>query len=162
MINALYFDVTLLAVVLLTGVITRYRLRRKSEFFSGCVILAIVGIGVLIWGFANRITVVNDQNQVEDYTSFFSQSFKSINGKTLEIPYEFGWRESSVINNGKKPFFYETVVYGSNTIPIKSFIINQYSVQNKLPAVIYYPFQSPPNKVTLRFVDSTERGWLHR
>lgn len=152
----------LILLVLLPLIIFRFSRYKNSLIINRNLALSLVIFAAGLWGLANQLVVITDDNQAKEYALFFSQQYPLHNGKNIEVPYQFGWRNASVINDGQTPLIYETVKYGDSETSAQVIGVFPYAILKNLPEPIDYYFTEPPNAVRLTFVGSDLRGWIHR
>ncbi|MGR3807153.1 hypothetical protein [Pasteurella testudinis] len=148
-----------LLILLILLPFSRYKNSLKINRYLALGLAALAG---LLWGTANQVVVVTDDDSAQEYALFYPQHYQLSNRQQLTLSYQFGWRKASVINNGKRPLIYETVKYGSSESVTEVRGILPYAVIKNLPEPIHYTFTEPPSAVRLTFVGSDLRGWIHR
>ncbi|MGV6988492.1 hypothetical protein ACWA5Z_05840 [Testudinibacter sp. P80/BLE/0925] len=156
------FYALLILLVLLPLLVFRFSRYKNSLKINRTLALGLAVLAAVLWGMANQLLVVTDDNQVTEYALFIPQQYQLDNQQQLDVPYQFGWRNASVINNGNIPLIYETVKYGSSDVKTEVRGIFPYSIAKALPEPINYTFSEPPSAVRLTFVGSDLRGWIHR
>lgn len=156
------FYALLILLVLLPLLIFRFSRYKNSLKINRTLALGSAILAGLLWGAANQLVVVTDDNQATEYALFIPQQYQLHNQQRLDVSYQFGWRNASVINNGNIPLIYETVKYGSSENETEVRGIFPYSIVKNLPEPISYSFSEPPSAVKLTFFSSDLRGWIHR
>lgn len=152
----------LILLVLLPLIIFRFSRHKNSLKINRYLALGLAIVAGVLWGAANQLLIVTDDNQAQEYALFFPQDYSLLNGKSVAVPYQFGWRQASVINNGQLSLIYETVKYGSSETNAEVRGIFPYALMSNLPEPISYTFSEPPSAVRLTFFSSDLRGWVHR
>ena len=152
----------LILLILLPLIIFRFSRYKNSLVINRNLALGLIIFAGGLWGVTNQLVIVTDDNQAKEYALFFSQQYPLNNGKSIEVPNQFGWRNASVINNGQTPLIYETVKYGDSETSAQMIGIFPYAILKNLPEPIDYRFIEPPSAVRLTFVGSDLRGWIHR
>ncbi|TNH01937.1 hypothetical protein FHQ26_02955 [Testudinibacter sp. TR-2022] len=152
----------LILLILLPLIIFRFSRYKNSLKINRYLALGLVTLAALLWGAVNQLVVVTNDNQAREYALFFPQQYQLANQQQLAVPYQFGWRKATVINDSRQPLIYETVKYGSSEIEMQVIGILPYAMMKNLPEPISYSFSEPPSAVRLTFIGSDLRGWIHR
>lgn len=152
----------LILLVLLPLIIFRFSRYKNVLKINSYLALGLAMVAGLLWGYANQLLIVYDDNVVQEYALFFPQDYPLSNGKSVSVGYQFGWRQASVINNGQRPLIYEIVRYGFSDTADTVYGVLPYARLTDLPKPISYVFSEPPSSVRLTFFQSDLRAWIHR
>ncbi|MDH3001159.1 hypothetical protein A1D23_11930 [Chelonobacter oris] len=152
----------LILFILLPLMIFRFSRYKNSVKLNRNLALGLAVVAGLLWGLGNQLVIAEDDNQATEYVLFVPQDYVLGNGKTVLLPYQFGWRKASVINNGQLPLIYEIVKYGDDDTTAQIIGVFPYAMVKNLPKPIRYLFSEPPSAVRLTFFSSDQRGWIHR
>ncbi|WP_159566566.1 hypothetical protein [Budvicia diplopodorum] len=147
-----------IAVILAVSLFVLFRKNIKLRKGAGVVGLLIGAAGYLF--LVNHVYIVTDDNQVQQFGLIKSSDFELVNGSTIRLVPEYKMDKSWLVNNGKLPMTFETVIYGTTSKNPYGFELAGYQSIG-LDNAVDYMFQTPPNSVKTKGKSAT-KGWLHR